>query len=297
MEQKVKLIYNPKAGATRKEKFALHDIIRELKIRSFEPDICIIDEACDLATELNSALSAGIETFVVCGGDGTVSPVSNILANTDARLAIIPCGTQNNNAKSLNIPLDLPRSVALLQTGKEMKIDIGLVSCGQVTTHFIELVTVGLVAALTESGDEIQHGNISGIGPFLSTLVSSSPAKFTLFIDENKRIESTGHVALITNMPYFGYHFQSGETDCCKDGYLHVSFFSDLSKLDLLKYVSTGIYLGKPEDPRIQHYLVKKVDIETQPPRLVAADAKIIGEGNTHIELCRKALRVIAGRK
>lgn len=292
---KAKLVFNPKAGAARKTRIELTDVLRELKLWKIEPDVCVLAPECNLALELTKALSEGIKIFIICGGDGTVSSACNILAGTSAVIAIIPAGTQNNNAKSMNIPLELPYAVAIIRRGRLVKVDVGMAACGGIIRHFLEIVSVGLVASLTESGDDIQHGKLSGIGEFLATMVTCPPAQITLTLDGNKHIQDNGFIALVTNMPYAGFHYQFGPPCCNRDGLLNVLFFSNLSKLDLLKYISQGIYLGKSEDPRIQHYLVKKLDIDTDPPMPVTADGSVIGEGAVHIELRKKALGIMAG--
>ena len=70
-------------------------------------------------------------------------------------------------------------------------------------------------------------------------------------------------------------------------------FFAELSKLELLGYVVQGVGEGKPEDPRIQHYHVRKVDIHTSPAMAVMADGTGLGEGPVRIEVRRHALAVM----
>ena len=84
-------------------------------------------------------------------------------------------------------------------------------------------------------------------------------------LDGKQEIHSLGHVVLVSNMPYIGLHYRVGEADSFNDGLLDVLFFADLSKLDLLGYVFQGVGTGGPEDPRIQHYHVRRVDIDTHP--------------------------------
>ena len=292
-QQKIKLVYNPHAGAARKDKPGLPEVVLELRKWGLEPDICILDKGCNLPLELKTALSNGIRIFAACGGDGTVSCVSDLLAGTEARIAIIPAGTRNNNAKSLSIPLELPGCAALIRTGRVIKVDAGVVRCGGVITHFLEIVSVGLVSALNDSGDALQHGRVSGIGEFLSAFAACPPAEIRLTMDGQRQARNTGYIALVTNMPYAGLHFEFGHALCNRDGLLNVLFFSDLSKLDLIKYISGGIYVGKPEDPRIQHYLARTIDIKTEPPMPVTADGRMIGEGEVHIEVREKAVGFI----
>jgi diacylglycerol kinase family enzyme len=234
--------------------------------------------------------------FVVCGGDGTISAVARTLAGTRATLGIIPIGTQNNTALSLNIPNDIPAAIAILRNGKRIKVDVGMATCGKVSTPFLEACSVGLASTLFPSVDDIQHGNLGQIGTFLSTLTSTPPAEINLVMDDNQEVHDRGHVVLVSNMPFIGFHYQLGSVASFKDGLLDVLFFADLSKLDLLGYILQGVGEGKPEDERIQHYHVRRVDIDTRPAMPVMADGTALGEGLVSIEIRRHALTVMVAQ-
>ena len=67
-------------------------------------------------------------------------------------------------------------------------------------------------------------------------------------------------------------------------------------RLDLLGYVFQGVGEGKPEDPRIQHFHVRRVDIDTHPAMPVMADGIGLGEGRVRIEVRRRVLAVMVGQ-
>ena len=292
---RAKLIFNPSAGAARPSPVNIVDVIHEMQAWKFVPEAFLVEPGCDLQKVVQDALAQGFRMFVVCGGDGTISTVAGMLAGTPATLGIIPIGTQNNTALSLGIPSDVPAAIAILRTGRRIKVDVGMVTCGGKTTPFLEACSVGLVSTLFPSADDIQHGNLTRIGDFLTTLAASPPAEIHLFLDNKKKIHDFGHIVLVSNMPYIGLHYQVSSAASFKDGLLDVLFFADLSKLDLLKYVFQGVGVGNPEDPRIQHFRVRQVEIETQPQMPVMADGSALGEGRVRIEVRRHALAVMAG--
>lgn len=293
--KRAKLIFNPGAGAAGESAVQLMDVIREMQAWKLVPEAFMIEPGCDLAGVVQSALAQGFRLFVVCGGDGTISSVARILAGTRATLGIIPIGTQNNTALSLGIPADIPAAIAILRTGRRIKVDVGLATCQKVTTPFLEVCSVGLISNLFPSADDIQHGNLARVGDFLTTLAASPPAEIHLWLDGKQEVQNTGHVVLVSNMPYVGFHYQLGAPDSHQDGLLDVLFFADLSKMDLLGYIFSGVGVGSPEDPRIQHYHVRKVEIATQPAMPVMADGSGLGEGQVRIEVWRHALTVMAG--
>ena len=52
-------------------------------------------------------MAEGAETIFVWGGDGMVQRCIDVLAGSDARLAVIPAGTANLFASNLGIPDDI----------------------------------------------------------------------------------------------------------------------------------------------------------------------------------------------
>ncbi len=285
----VKLIFNPGSGKgsnnTEPPPQRLLDIVQEMQHWNLIPEVFIIEPDCDLEGSIQDALDRGIELFVVCGGDGTISPTTKILCGTEATLGIIPQGTQNNIALSLEIPTDIPDAIALLRNGTTIQVDMGQVTCGEKTQAFMEVCSVGLVSALFPSGDDIQHGEIGRIGDFLDTLVSTPPAGIHLKMSDGEEVQNTGYVVMVSNMPYLGLHYKLGPQASYKDGLLDVLYFADLNKLDLLGYVLFGSGENQPEDSRIQHYHVSEIEIKSQPDMPVMIDGIPFGEGNVSIKV------------
>jgi diacylglycerol kinase (ATP) len=293
---RAKLIFNPSAGAARASPIEIVDVIHEMQTWKLVPEAYLVEPGCDLPGVVRDALAQGIRMFVVCGGDGTISAVARTLAGTRATLGIIPIGSQNNTALSLGIPADMPAAIAILRTGRRIKVDVGMATCGGTNTPFLEVCSVGLISTLFPSADDIQHGNLARIGDFLAELVASPPAEIHLLLDDKREIHNLGHVVLVSNMPYIGIHYQVGSVASFQDGLLDVLFFADLSKLDLLSYVLRGVGEGKPEDPRIQHYHVSRADIDTQPAMPVMADGTALGEGLVRITVRRHALAMMVSQ-
>ena len=108
------LIFNPASGAADDGR-KFHDTLQELlggvniEATSFEAK-----DGGELAEATAKARQLGTDLVVVCGGDGTVEAVANGLVGSGITLGILPAGTRNNLAASLNIPTDLPTAAAPL---------------------------------------------------------------------------------------------------------------------------------------------------------------------------------------
>jgi len=292
---RAKLIFNPGSGATGESPVQLMDVISEMQTCKLVPEAYLVEPDSDLSAAVQNAIEDGIRMFVVCGGDGTIDVVARALAGTNATMGIIPTGTQNNVAFSLGIPpADIPAAIAILRTGQRIKVDMGLAEFGEIKRSFLEVCSVGLASALFPSADDIQHGDLTRVSDFLATLVSSSPAEMHLTLDGKREINTMCHAVLVSNMPYIGPHFQVGTPASINDGLLDVLLFADLSKMDLLGYaIQAARAGGGPEDDRIQHFHVHRVDIDTNPAMPVMVDGLALGEGPLHISMQRHILAVM----
>jgi diacylglycerol kinase family enzyme len=291
---RAKLIFNPGSGAVGESPVQLMDVISAMQAWKLVPEAFLVEPGCDLPAVVQNALENGIRMFVVCGGDGTIDVIAGALAGTNATLGIIPTGTQNNVALSLGIPADIPAAIAILRTGRRIKVDLGLAECGEIKRSFLEVCSVGLLAALFPAADDIQHGNLTRIGDFLAALVASPPAEMHLILDGKQEINTMCHVVLVSNMTYIGPHFQVGAPASMRDGVLDVLLFADLSKMDLLGYaVQVARADAGPEDERIQHYHLRRLDVNTNPAMPVMADGLALGAGPLRISVQRHALAVM----
>lgn len=288
------MIFNPHAGASRKDRAGLEVIVLAMQSMGCRPEVWVAEPGCGIDEAVREALAEGFRTFAVCGGDGTASCAAGVLAGTDAVMAVIPTGTRNNVAKSIGIPEDAAGAVSLLGSGRRIRIDTGFAECGGRRVPLLEMCAVGLIAAISPPGDKLRHGDISRAGDFLATLVTTEPSAIEIVLDGSLCFRERGHVALVANTPYVGLNYQVCSPGCERDGQLNVLHFADLSKIDLARHIAGGVYDGKPEDPRIQRFLAQTVDINTDPPAPVMVDGSVIGEGPVHIEIMPGSLAVMA---
>lgn len=288
-----KLIFNPNAGVADEATRKFTEVVKVLQDSDILIEPYLIEPECDLQKVIQEAIGQGIRLFIACGGDGTVSSIAKELIGSDAVLGIIPTGSQNNIAFSLGISTNIQSSVAILRTGRPIKIDIGNCTCNNHSTPFIEVCSVGLVTSLFPSADCILHGDLTRIGDFIATITTTTPSEIQILLDIETEVNISGHVVLISNMPYILRHFQVGASDSFEDGLIDVLFFEDQSKLDLIRHAIKSPGTDFERDPRIQHYLTRSITIDTAPPMPIMADGTKIGDGSVKIDVLKRALSVL----
>ena len=76
------------------------------------------------ATHYDHADAHHCDWIGVAGGDGTVESVATSLVGTTVPLGIIPVGTFNNFARSLDLPLDPIEACHVILAGKDRPTDV-----------------------------------------------------------------------------------------------------------------------------------------------------------------------------
>ncbi|MBO5714285.1 MAG: diacylglycerol kinase family lipid kinase, partial [Clostridia bacterium] len=119
-------IVNPSAGghSGAKIKKALNLIKERLKERDVDYVIHFTDKPHH-ATQLTASLIKGGATDIIAvGGDGTLHEVINGFDNFEnVNMGIIPCGTGNDFATAIGLPLDPIKAVDLIINGKPQYTD------------------------------------------------------------------------------------------------------------------------------------------------------------------------------
>ena len=94
-------------------------------------------------------LKEGAKLVFVWGGDGMVQRSIDKLAGSGVTLAIIPAGTANLFASSLEIPSDIEKAVEIGLNGRDRKLDVGKIN-GE---RFAVMAGAGLDAHMIQEAD------------------------------------------------------------------------------------------------------------------------------------------------
>jgi diacylglycerol kinase (ATP) len=114
-----------------------------------EPFWCEVPKSRKAPAQVRRALDEGAELVFAWGGDGMVQRCVDVIAGSDASLAIIPAGTSNFFASNLGIPKDIEEAVAVGLRGERRRIDVGRFN-GE---RFAALAGAGFDAAMIRDAD------------------------------------------------------------------------------------------------------------------------------------------------
>lgn len=87
----------------------------------------------------------GLDVVVAAGGDGTVGATLAAMPDAHIPIALLPMGTANNIATSLDVPVESDEAIDLWRRGRVRPFDVGVATGPWGEHRFVESVGGGLV--------------------------------------------------------------------------------------------------------------------------------------------------------
>ncbi|MBD1825049.1 YegS/Rv2252/BmrU family lipid kinase [Cyanobacteria bacterium FACHB-DQ100] len=287
-----RLIVNPTSGPVENPEL-LTDIAEALQTQGIQAEICTTTPDEDGEGLAADAAKAGAKLVIVAGGDGTIEAVARGLVHTQTMLGIIPLGTRNNIAASLNIPNDLTQAIQTLAEGEHGRFDMGKAN----NYYFMEVVGVGLEASLFPCGDEVKEGikknylvAFKSIFSGVKTFVQFSPHRLVLRFDGKRMRRLRTLQVNICNSPRYGVEFALAPEAKMNDGKLDVIYIDNPSKWDHLRHFFTAMRGEQLPHKRLNTYRASKIEVRSYPPLDVHADGECLGTTPVTVEVIPRAL-------
>ncbi|MEI6442151.1 MAG: lipid kinase [Nostocales cyanobacterium ELA583] len=109
----------------------------------------IITESTKNPTQLGDVIrryQQEIDLVIIGGGDGTLNAAVGAIVDTQLPLGILPLGTANDLARTLDIPNSIPQACQIIANGQLRRIDLGLVN----DKYFFNVASLGLSVKITQ---------------------------------------------------------------------------------------------------------------------------------------------------
>jgi len=292
------LIVNPTSGistATDKRmspKETEEAILQGLQAYGIEPEIYYTtpeDTGQGLASR---AATEQTELVIAAGGDGTIHAVANGLVGTQSTLGIIPTGTMNNLARSLNIPVTIPAACVAIAKGETRLIDVGKIN----EQIFLEVAGIGFEASLFPAAEEIKKlgllTTLNGVVSGLKTLLTFQPTGIRITFNARQRRPYKALQVTICNAPFYGLHLEVVPHVLMDDGLLDVVIYRNFSKLEYILHAVSISQGRRRYQPKIVHRRVKSLHINSDQPLELQVDGIPQGTTPAFVTVLPGALRV-----
>ena len=148
--------------------------------------------------QAKSAVSAGVDLVLACGGDGTVTACAEGVTGSGVPLAIIPMGTGNLLARNVGLPMGLDEALAVALGGVQQPIDAGRVN----GTLFVVMAGLGLDARmLSDTSDQLKK-RLGWIAYAISAArhLGDRPMRVTVSADGGRRRRMRANALIVGNV-------------------------------------------------------------------------------------------------
>ena len=252
----------------------------------------------DVAAEARRSVENGARMVVGGGGDGTLSAIAGVLADTGTPLGILPLGTLNHFAKDLGIPLGIDDAIATLTTGQITQVDVGDVN----GSLFLNNSGLGLYPVIVHIRELRQS---HGVAKWPAALWATCKAfaryerlSIRVLVEGNELRRRTP-VVFVGNNEYLHDRIQLPARDRLDDGLLSVYIPHAQGRVGLIWFSIRALF-GKPKADRdFDAFLTSEFWIETRHHALkISLDGEVIvHQPPLHYRSRPQALRVIVPRE
>jgi diacylglycerol kinase (ATP) len=110
-------------------------------------EVRAVQDPSDLPKVLDEVVAARPGMLVLAGGDGTLSTAADRMSGTDVVLGVLPTGTANDLARTLQLPTDLVAACEAIVHGKTVDVDLGTIGADR----FLNVASMGLAVGVTRA--------------------------------------------------------------------------------------------------------------------------------------------------
>lgn len=275
------------------------DQIREAFARQGREITVRLIEGGDIEGATRRACAEGHGIIVAAGGDGTICGVASALNGNVCTMGILPLGTFNYFARSLELPLDdLDAAVEVICSGREVPLRIAMVN----DRVFLNNASLGVYPRILETREDVYgrwgRSQVAAYWSVLKTLLSlRRPLELWIQADGAERRLRTPLLFVVNN----AYQLDSigiAGADKIADGHLVALIAPDTGRLGMIRH-ALSLALGGAV-PGTTYEMISASDLKvsvtgaTRRLRSVARD----GERDTmaapfHMRVVEEALTVM----
>ncbi|KRB86404.1 diacylglycerol kinase [Sphingomonas sp. Root710] len=256
-------------------------------------DAIAIDEPGTLDNHVAAAMKRKPPMLIIGGGDGSLSCAVDMLVGTDTVFAVLPLGTANSFARSLEIPLDLDGAIKVIAEGKPRRIDLGMID----DDYYCNCAAIGLSTKIGGRIPPVLKKTLGRLGYLIWAAYQSMKFRsFKLIVThDGVREEVDALEVRIANGPYHGGVELIDEADP-QSGEIVVQVVVGRSPAQLgWSWFTSYLRLRARKDTTVE-YRGREIRVETVPPLKISIDGEVLAKTPFTAKVAPKAISVMAPR-
>ncbi len=288
-KKRITFIMNPISGTS--SKAGIPKLIDEtIDKERFDYDICTTQyagHACEIA---NKAKAEGIDIVAAVGGDGTVNEVARSITQSDSALAIVPCGSGNGLARHLMLPMNVRKSIEIINRCEIHSLDYGIINglpffctCGMGFDAFISM-------KFAMSG---KRGPITYAENVLKEGLSYQPETYEI-IDETGKKRYKAFLISCANASQYGNNAYIAPQASMSDGLLDVIIMEPFDLLDAPQISIDLFNKTIDKNSKIKTFKAKQLHIHREKPGCIHFDGDpTMADADVDISLVSRGIKIV----
>lgn len=236
-----------------------------------------------------SLIEQGATDIIVVGGDGTLHEVINGFSNFEkVNMGIIPCGTGNDFAIALNIPLDTEKALDIIL--KQTPKFVDFMQMGDI--RGINIIGTGIDVDVLNRYEKVKKKNkLQYTTCLIKTLFNFDYTNFTAEID-GKTIPYRSFIACIANGRQYGGGIPISPASDPTDNKLNFIAVKAMPKLKIIgafPKLKSGKILKFKET---EHFTCQSVNVITEKPCAINVDGELYQDVALNVQIVSNKLKV-----
>ena len=227
---------------------------------------------------------------VAVGGDGTVNEVGRALINSGTAMGIIPCGSGNGLARHLLLPIDVKRSIEIINKFEVHDLDYGIINghpffctCGMGFDAFVS-------KKFAEAG---KRGLATYVETVLREGLSYKPETYKI-IDENGVARHKAFLISCANASQYGNNAYIAPQASMSDGMLDVVIMEPFDMIEASQISIEMMSKTLDKNSKIKSFRCRRLHIEREREGVIHYDGDPVESGKeVDIELQPKGIKIV----
>lgn len=249
-----------------------------------------VDKPGKLTEIVGRAMAKKPPMLIVGGGDGSLSCAVDALVGTDTIFALLPLGTANSFARSLEIPLDLDGAIDVIAAGEPRRIDLGMID----GDYYCNCAAIGLSTKIGGHIPPVLKKSLGRLGYLIWAAYQSMKFRsFKLIVTHDGVREEVEAVEVrIANGPYHGGVELIDDADP-ESGEIVVQAVVGRSPAQLgWSWFTSYLRLRARKDTTVEYH-GRAIRVETIPPLKVSIDGEVLAKTPFTARIAAKAVQVM----
>jgi diacylglycerol kinase (ATP) len=233
--------------------------------------------------------------LILGGGDGSVSSVVDFLAHHHVTLGLLPLGTANDFARTLEIPFDVEGACQTIAHGNVVDVDLGLAG----DNYFVNVASTGLGVKVTQVLSPQLKRRIGALAyptAAIRAFLNHEPfsARLTFPDGDYEPVEYGRllHLA-VGNGRFYGGGMVVAPESGIDDRRLDVCAIElgrPRSMIGVARYLKSGDFIRMEG---VHHHRTERVRLETEPDLPINIDGEVVARTPQDFAVASNALKVL----